>query len=123
MHSHNTVFSDFDRDYAYGADYRPVEMIPEAERATFQGIVRPDGRVGTRNYIGVMSTVNCSATVVHAVADYFTPERLADYPNVDGVVAFSHGIGCGMEMSRRADVPAAPHHGGLCRGTRTWPRR
>jgi arabinonate dehydratase len=99
VHSHNTVFSDFDRDYAYSADYRPVEMIAEAERATFQGIVRPDGRVGTRNYIGVMSTVNCSATVVHAVADYFTPERLADYPNVDGVVAFSHGIGCGMEMS------------------------
>jgi altronate hydrolase len=99
VHSHNTAFQEFDRDYAYGEDYRPVEMVPEAQRATFQGIVRPDGRVGTRNYIGVMSTVNCSATVVHAVADYFTPERLADYPNVDGVVAFSHGIGCGMEMT------------------------
>ena len=53
------------------------------------GIVRADGRVGTRNYIGILSTVNCSATVVHKIADWFTPERLAAYPNVDGVVAFA----------------------------------
>jgi len=99
VHSHNVEFREFDRDYAFGADYRPVEMVPEAERATFQGIVRDNGEVATRNYIGVLSTVNCSATVVHKIAEWFTPERLADYPNVDGVVAFSHSIGCGMEMS------------------------
>lgn len=99
VHSHNTRFAEFDRDYAHGADYRPVDMLPEARRATFQGIVRPDGLVATRNYVGIASTVNCSATVVHAIADYFTPERLAEYPNVDGVAAFSHGIGCGMEMT------------------------
>ncbi|HET9147481.1 MAG TPA: altronate dehydratase family protein [Acetobacteraceae bacterium] len=99
VHSHNTEFREFDRDYAHGADYRPVEMLPEAERASFQGIVRADGRVATRNYVGIVSTVNCSATVVHAIADHFTPERLADYPNVDGVAAFSHGLGCGMEMT------------------------
>ena len=99
VHSHNVEFREFDRDYAFGADYRPVEMVPEADRATFQGIVRDNGEVATRNYIGVLSTVNCSATVVHKIAEWFTPERLADYPNVDGVVAFSHSIGCGMEMS------------------------
>ncbi|SOE92968.1 altronate hydrolase [Burkholderia sp. D7] len=99
VHSHNVEFREFDRDYAFGAEYQPVGMVPEAERATFQGIVRDNGEVATRNYIGVLSTVNCSATVVHKIAEWFTPERLADYPNVDGVVAFSHSIGCGMEMS------------------------
>jgi altronate hydrolase len=74
-------------------------MIPESERATFMGIVRANGQVATRNYIGVLSTVNCSATVVHKIAEYFTPERLAEYPNIDGVVAFAHGTGCGMEMT------------------------
>lgn len=102
LHSHNTEFREFDRDYAYARDYKPVEMIPEAQRATFQGIVRPDGRVGTRNFIGIVSTVNCSATVVHAIARHFTEERLADYPNIDGVVAFSHALGCGMEMTGEA---------------------
>ncbi|PLZ03879.1 galactonate dehydratase [Burkholderia sp. WAC0059] len=99
VHGHNLEFREFDRDYAFGADYRPTEYLPPHEQATFEGIVREDGSVATRNYIGVLSTVNCSATVVHKIAEYFTPERLADYPNVDGVVAFSHSIGCGMEMS------------------------
>jgi altronate hydrolase len=63
------------------------------------GIVRENGQVATRNFVGVLSTVNCSATVVHKIAEYFTEERLAEYPNVDGVVAFAHGTGCGMEMT------------------------
>lgn len=99
VHSHNTEFREFDRDYAYSSEFKPTEMLPESERATFQGYVRPNGKVGTRNFIGILSTVNCSATVVNKIADWFTPERLKDYPNVDGVVAFSHDIGCGMEMS------------------------
>lgn len=99
VHTHNCLMGELQRDYAFCADYRPVAVLPEAERATFQGIVRPDGRVGTRNYIAIASTVNCSASVVRGVADYFTPERLADYPNVDGVVALSHALGCGMEMT------------------------
>ncbi|BAN26470.1 UxaA family hydrolase [Caballeronia insecticola] len=99
VHGHNVEFREFDRDYAYGADYRAIEPVPATQRATFQGIVRADGSVATRNYIGILSTVNCSATVVHKIAEWFTPERLVDYPNVDGVVAFSHSIGCGMEMS------------------------
>jgi altronate hydrolase len=99
VHSHNVALKDFQRDYAFGADYAETELMPEAERATFEGIVREDGQVGTRNFIGILSTVNCSATVVHKVAEYFTAERLEQFPNVDGVVGLSHDTGCGMEMS------------------------
>ena len=99
IHSHNLEFRETERDYAYARDYVPVQMIPEAERASFMGIVRDNGQIGTRNYIGVISTVNCSATVVHKIAEWFTPERLAAYPNIDGVAAFAHGLGCGMEMT------------------------
>ncbi|MBE0585210.1 MAG: altronate dehydratase [Desulfofustis sp.] len=102
VHNHNVVFRDIDRDYAYASEYLPTQFVPEADRATFQGIVRDDGRVATRNYIGICSTVNCSATVVRKIADWFTPERLAEYPNVDGVVAFSHPLGCGCEMTGEA---------------------
>jgi altronate hydrolase len=99
LHNHNVEFREFDRDYAYAKDFKPLQLLAESERATFEGFVRDDGRVGTRNYIAIVSTVNCSATVVHAIADHFTPERLADYPNVDGVAAFAHALGCGMEMT------------------------
>jgi altronate hydrolase len=99
LHSHNVEFRDFDRDYAFSRDYQPPQFLPEADRATFQGFKRADGRSGTRNFISIVSTVNCSATVVHAIADHFTKERLAEFPNVDGVAAFSHDTGCGMEMT------------------------
>lgn len=99
VHSHNTEFREFDRNYAYASEYQPTLLLPEDERANFQGYVRSNGKVGTRNFIGILSTVNCSATVVNKIADWFTPERLKEFPNVDGVVAFSHDIGCGMEMS------------------------
>jgi altronate hydrolase len=99
VHTHNIDFREFDRDYAIGRDYRAVEMIPEDQRKSFEGYVRADGRVGTRNFIAVVSSVNCSATVSHAVADWFTPDRMAEWPNVDGVAAFTHSTGCGMELS------------------------
>ncbi|HWI80764.1 altronate dehydratase family protein [Ramlibacter sp.] len=99
VHSHNTEFREFDRDYAHATEFEPVQLLPESGRATFAGYLRENGQVGTRNFIGILSTVNCSATVVKKIAEWFTPERLADYPNVDGVVAFAHGIGCGMEMT------------------------
>lgn len=99
LHGHNIEFREFDRDPAIGRDFRPIEYVPEAQRKTFQGIVRADGRVATRNYIAVVSSVNCSATVSQAVADWFTAERLAEWPNVDGVAAFTHSTGCGMEFS------------------------
>jgi altronate hydrolase len=96
VHSHNIELREYDRDPGFGLDVRPVDYVPEDQRARFMGIVRPDGRVGTRNYIGIFSSVNCSATAINKIAEWFTPERLADYPNVDGVVAFAHTSGCGM---------------------------
>jgi altronate hydrolase len=99
VHSHNVSFREFDRDYAHGREYVETPVLPESEQAKFMGYVRSDGQVGTRNFIGILSTVNCSATVVHKVAEWFTGERLKDFPNVDGVVGLSHGLGCGMEMS------------------------
>ena len=99
MHSHNVLMDNFQKDYAFSRDYVRVDVLPPEQRATFMGIKRPDGRVATRNYIGVFITVNCSATVARRIANYFDEERLADYPNVDGVIPFVHEQGCGMEMS------------------------
>jgi altronate hydrolase len=96
VHSHNVELREYDRDPGFGLDVRPVDYVPEAERACFMGLVRADGRVATRNYIGIISSVNCSATAIKKIAEWFTPERLADYPNVDGVVAFAQTSGCGM---------------------------
>jgi altronate hydrolase len=95
VHLNNLAMGTFDRDYAFGADVRPVEYM--SPPATFEGIVRDDGRVATRNYIGILSTVNCSATVARGIAGHFTRERLAAFGNVDGVVALTHGSGCGMD--------------------------
>ena len=95
VHVDDCEFRATDVDYTFGTDIRPVTMVPEADRDTFQGYRRPDGRVGTRNYIAVLSSVNCSATACKMIADHFGPEELAAYPNVDGVVAFTHGTGCG----------------------------
>ena len=96
VHTHNLELVDFDRDPGFCEDVRPVDYVPEDQRATFMGIVRPDGRVATRNFIGILSSVNCSSTAIKKIAEYFTPERLSDYPNVDGVVAFAQTSGCGM---------------------------
>lgn len=102
VHTHNLDMGPdkggFARDYAFGADLKPEPALREA---TFQGIVRADGRVATRNYIGILSSVNCSATAARAIADHFSrhtnPGALAVFPNVDGVVALTHGTGCGMD--------------------------
>ena len=99
VHVHNLAMAEFARDYAYCADAKPTDYFPEP--ATFLGIVRPDGRVATRNYIGILTSVNCSATVARTIADHFRrdihPEALADYPNVDGVAALTHGYGCAVD--------------------------
>jgi len=102
VHTHNLDMGpnkgDFARDYAFCADVKPEAAPLHAE---FMGYVRADGRVATRNYLGVLSSVNCSATVARAIADHFSktlnPSALADFPNVDGVVALTHGSGCGMD--------------------------
>jgi altronate hydrolase len=94
VHSHNLEFRNVDTAYEFGTNLR--EAPAPATRDTFMGYRRPTGRVGTRNYIAVLTSVNCSATAARKIAEHFTPERLADYPNVDGVVAFVHGTGCAM---------------------------
>ena len=100
VHTHNCGMAAFDRDYAYGQAARPTEYA--ADSATFQGIRRPDGAWATRNYIGILTSVNCSAHVAGLIADVFRrnpftgTDPLADFPNVDGVVALTHKTGCGM---------------------------
>ena len=96
VHTHNLEFSHFARDYAVGQDVHATAYVDRP--ATFQGIRRADGRIATRNYVGVLTSVNCSATVARAISDHFRrdihPEALAAFPNVDGVIALTHGGGC-----------------------------
>jgi len=99
VHVHNLAMGDFQRDYAFASLKTETRFFPE--RATFQGIVRADGRVATRNYIGILTSVNCSATVARMIARHFE-NRLDDFPNVDGVVALTHKTGCGMASEGEA---------------------
>lgn len=98
VHEHNVVMHDFQRDYAFATEAKAdTGLLPGESPATFEGFRRADGRVGTRNYVGILSSVNCSATVVDFIAEEINRSGiLTDYPNVDGVVAFTHGTGCGM---------------------------
>lgn len=96
VHTHNVAFRNTDTAYEFSTDMRPVAPVPEGDRDTFMGFRRENGRIGTRNYIAVVTSVNCSATAARRIADAFGPEEMAQYPNVDGVVAFVHGTGCGM---------------------------
>ncbi|HVE07337.1 MAG TPA: altronate dehydratase family protein [Paraburkholderia sp.] len=99
VHTHNLGMAEFAREHEFGVDAQPTAHV--AKPAQFMGIRRADGRVATRNFIGVLTSVNCSATVARAIADHFRrdvhPEALADYPNVDGVIALTHGLGCGID--------------------------
>jgi altronate hydrolase len=97
VHTHNVDFRNTAMEYEFSTDLRL--MPPAAKQDTFMGFRRENGKVGTRNYIAIITSVNCSATAARMIADYFTPEVLADYPNVDGVAAFVHGTGCGMADS------------------------
>jgi altronate hydrolase len=113
VHVHNLGMGAVEKDYAFCADVKPIDYF--APPATFQGIVRPDGRVATRNYIGVLTSVNCSATVARMIADHFR-NRLDAFPGVDGVVALTHKTGCGMgstgepmDMLRRTIAGYARH--------------
>ena len=93
VHTHNVDFAATEAAYEFGTDMRPVTP---ASGDSFMGFRRESGRVGTRNYIAIVTSVNCSATAARRIADAFGPEEMAQYPNVDGVVAFVHGTGCGM---------------------------
>lgn len=95
----NVLFREFGRNHNYCMNYKKTRLVDDNQKRFFWGFKRPDGRIGTRNFIAVVSTVNCSATVVHEIASYFTKEKLKRFKNIDGVAAFSHSTGCGMELS------------------------
>jgi altronate hydrolase len=117
VHEHNVGLHDFARDYRFAEDSRDDGLLPEAERATFQGFRRASGRTGTRNYIGILTSVNCSASVARFAAQ--AVERsglLAEYSGIDGIVAIVHGTGCGhaaygegFEILRRTQWGYASH--------------
>jgi altronate hydrolase len=118
IHTHNVEFRASTADHAIGSGRSNMPILPEDQAATFMGILRPDGTVATRNYIGVLTTVNCSATVARQISDWFRmhPEELAPYPNVDGVVALTHKDGCaggadseGTQLLRRTIGGYAKH--------------
>lgn len=96
VHTHNLSMATFDRDYVFGQHARPTALLAESERASFQGYRRADGRAGTRNYVGIITSVNCSATAARLIAREAEQSNiLADYPHVDGIVPIVHGAGCG----------------------------
>jgi altronate hydrolase len=98
VHTHNLDLGETAREYAFSVDVQPVAVVPEAERRTFLGYRRADGRVGTRNYVAVISTVNCSAHTCLEIAHHFTPDHLAAYSNVDGVIALTYRSMCSMQV-------------------------
>ncbi|WP_439119200.1 UxaA family hydrolase [Marivita sp.] len=101
VHTANCVFDNPEQTYAIGADLEAAQTaIPQSAPLTFEGYLRPDGRVGTRNYIALLATVNCSATVIRrAATEIEASGMLDDYPDIDGIVALAHGTGCGMAGS------------------------
>ena len=122
VHTHNTVMSNFTRDYDIGADAGPTAMCPEKDQATFEGIVRSNGQVATRNYIGILATVSCSTSVAHLIANAVEKDNLSQYTHVDGVLALGHGLGCccaeggeGMDLLQRsiAGYIRNPNFGGI----------
>lgn len=100
IHTHNCSFKAFERDYAFCQDARPRDVLPVEQQATFQGFRRANGKVGTRNYIGVVTSVNCSATVARFIAEAVNrSDFLKDHPNIDGVIPLVHSTGCGIDSA------------------------
>jgi altronate hydrolase len=96
VHVHNLAADAFERDYAFCRDCPPPS--PRAEPRYWMGYDRGDGRYGTRNYIAIISTVNCSASTSKYISERFRASGLLrPYPNVDGVVAITHKAGCAMQ--------------------------
>ncbi len=95
VHVHNVSMGSFDREYAFCSAAKPTETIPEKDRTNFRGYRRQDGRVGTRNYVGIVTSVNCSATAARQIAREIEKRGiLEDFPNVDGIVPIVHSAGC-----------------------------
>jgi altronate hydrolase len=100
VHAHNCLMREFERDYAFCTDVQAVDPVPDSEQRYFFGFPRADGRVGTRNYLGIVTSVNCSATSARQIAEAVNQSGvLNDFPNVDGVVSLQHAWGCCMSSS------------------------
>ena len=100
VHTHNVGLHDFARDYRFAEAAVPEDILPVDQQATFQGYARPSGKTGTRNYLAILTSVNCSATVARFIAQQVERSGvLADYPAIDGVIALVHGTGCGLAAS------------------------
>ncbi|CAN5387095.1 altronate dehydratase family protein [soil metagenome] len=99
VHEHNVEMGEFTRDYAFCQDAKPEDILPVAQQATFQGYRRANGKAGTRNYIGILTSVNCSATVATFIADEVNRSGiLEDFPNIDGIVALTLDNGCVVDF-------------------------
>jgi altronate hydrolase len=117
VHLHNMGFEASMAGRAIGTRLSNAPVHAPADIPTFEGYPRADGKVGTRNYVGVLTSVNCSALVARMIADHFRdPSRLLPYPGVDGVVALTHKSGCSvadgsmsMSMLRRTLAGYARH--------------
>ncbi len=117
VHEQNVGLRDFARDYKFAEGVKNDEILQPELRATFEGYVRPNGKTGTRNYIGILTSVNCSASVAKFIAEEVNRSGILDrYPEIDGAVAFVHGSGCGMaaygegwELLRRTQWGYATH--------------
>lgn len=96
VHLQNLAMLDSAVSHEFAIDGGPTPLLPENNRRSFKGYLRPSGLVGTRNYVGIITSVNCSATVAKAVADYFKTNGFGNHANVDGVVALTHGTGCAI---------------------------
>jgi altronate hydrolase len=99
VHEHNVAMREFERAYESGVDAKAVAVLPLDQQATFKGYKRPNGKVGTRNYVGILTSVNCSASVAQFIAEEVKRSGLlADHPNVDGVIPLVHGGGCALDV-------------------------
>ncbi len=99
VHEHNVECRDFERDYAFAQEARNEEALPENARATFEGFRRAGGKVGTRNYIAILTSVNCSASVARFMAEEIQRSGILDqYPGIDGVIPLTHGGGCALDV-------------------------
>ena len=98
IHTHNCSFAAFERDYEHGKGAKPRDVLPVEQQATFEGFRRANGKAGTRNYIGVVTSVNCSATVARFIAEAVNKsDILRDHPTIDGVIPLVHSTGCGID--------------------------
>ena len=99
LHEHNVGMRDFARDYRFSEDAREEEILPVAQQATFEGFRRSNGKVGTRNYIAILTSVNCSASAARFMAQEIERSGiLNDYPHIDGVIPLVHGGGCALDI-------------------------